>query len=189
MIKRGLLTAAAVLMICFISGCATSKTLDLVKKPEPYSPSEETGKGIIYIFREEQFVGSARGIYINANGKRIGGLNSGTYFVYEAKPGKVTISIDHPTGKDPARNFNLQPGQSYFLRAGLKLGLLEADPFLGVVSEEEGKKVVSGLTYAVLWDPSMLEEATEPPEDSELKDKELIEEVEVEEEISENKED
>jgi len=62
---------------------------NLKKHNNHYIPTSDPDKGLLYIYRESEYMGCLRGLYINANGKRIGGLNSGTYFVYESGPGEV----------------------------------------------------------------------------------------------------
>ncbi len=92
------------LCLFLLAGCATPMVVSLTKQPGHYVPTNNPNKGLIYIYRESEFAGGLRGIYINVNGKRVGALNSGTYFVHEADPGEVVVSIEDWLGKNPFRD-------------------------------------------------------------------------------------
>jgi hypothetical protein len=135
------------------SGCATPMVVGLKKSNQHYIPSGDPNKGLIYIYREGEFLGCARGLFVTANGKRIGGLNSGTYFVYEADPGEVIISVENWLGEDPSRKINVKPGEKYYLKGSIKMGFWDADPHIEIVHEQEGEATIQTLVYATLKEP------------------------------------
>ena len=135
--------------VIFISGCATPMVASLEKHKNHYV-STDPNKGSVYIYRESGYVGCLRGIYITANNQRIGALNSGTYFVYESDPGEVKISAEDRLGKNPSRVINVEPKENYYLKAGINMGLWDADPYLNIVSREEGRGAVQELVYATM---------------------------------------
>jgi hypothetical protein len=107
-------------------------------------------KGLVYFYRESEFVGSARGIYISAGDTRIGALNSGTYFVYWAEPGKNVFSAENALDDNAVRTINIEPGKKYYLRGELKFGFWDVEPHLTIVHEAEGESAIDSLTYATL---------------------------------------
>lgn len=138
------------ILLSAISGCATPMVVGLRKGPQHYIPSGDPNKGLIYVYREGEYFGCLRGIYVTANGKRIGGLNSGTYFVYEADPGEVVISVENWMGKDPSRKINVEAGKKYYLKGCLKMGFWDTDPYIERVHDAEGEGAIQSLTYATL---------------------------------------
>lgn len=133
-----------------ISGCATPMVVGLKKGPQRYIPSGDPNKGYIYVYREGGWFGCLRGIFVTANGKRIGGLNSGTYFVYEADPGEIVISVENWLGEDPSRKINVEAGKRYYLKGSIEFGLVDASPYIERVHETEGESAIKSLTYATL---------------------------------------
>lgn len=134
----------------FLVGCATPMVASLDKHQSHYIPASNLNKGLICIYRESEFMGSLRGIYINADGKRIGALNSGTYFVYEADVGEIVISVENWLGKNPSRVIKVEAGKSYYLKAGIKMGGWDAVPYINIVAKEEGEGAIQELVYATM---------------------------------------
>ncbi|MDD4877275.1 MAG: DUF2846 domain-containing protein [Dehalococcoidales bacterium] len=133
-----------------LCGCATPMMVGLKKGPTHYVPSGDPNKGFIYIYREAEYFGCVRGIYVTANGKRIGGLNSGSYFVYEADPGDIVISVENWLGENPSRKIHVEAGKKYYLKGYLRFGFVDASPYIEWVHEEEGEGAIGSLTYATL---------------------------------------
>jgi hypothetical protein len=75
-------------------------SLTLNQHTEHYHETPDSSKGLVYIYREKEFLASGRGIYISINGQRVGGLNNGTYFVYESEPGDVIVSAENLLNKE-----------------------------------------------------------------------------------------
>jgi len=138
------------LISILVSGCATPMAIGLKKSERHYVPSGDPNKGAIFVYREKEFAGCVRGIYVTANGKRIGGLNNGTYFVYESDPGNVVISVEDWLGDDPSRTINIKPQQKYYLKGSLQFGFWDAAPHIEIVHEQEGEAAIQSLTYATL---------------------------------------
>lgn len=120
--------------------------------PNRYEMPRGDALGVIYIYRERDHFGSARGIYIQGNGKRIGGVNSGTYFVFEAVPGQAVIKAENTMDpKDSVvRTISVVAGAKYYIRASLKSGLWDAQPSIEIVNPAEGEQAVLGLSYETL---------------------------------------
>ena len=139
-----------VLCLLLFTGCATSMVASLTKHGSHYVPTNNSDIGLIYIYRESEFTGSLRGVYIDANGKRIGALNSGTYFVYETTPGETVVSVENWLGKDISRTLQVEAGKSYYVKGGVKMGLWDAVPYINLIVAEEGAGAVQNLVYATM---------------------------------------
>jgi hypothetical protein len=142
--------ALIAVLVCTITGCATPMMVGLKKEPQRFSPSGDPNKGYIYVYRENNIFGCVRGIYVTANGNRIGGLNNGTYFVYEANPGDVFISVENWLGDNPSRKIHVEAGKKYYLKGSLKFGSLDVTPYIERISSEDGERAVESLAYATL---------------------------------------
>jgi len=142
--------ALIAVLICTITGCATPMMIGLKKESQRFIPSGDSDKGYIYVYRESSIFGCIRGIYVIANGKRIGGLNNGTYFVYEADPGEIFISVENWLGDNPSRKIYVETGKKYFLKGSLKFGSMDTTPYIERVNNEAGEKAIETLTYVTL---------------------------------------
>ena len=136
----------ALVLLLTLSGCATSMVLGL--KKGSYVPSGNPNKGYIYIYRTGGYFGCLRGIFVTANGKRIGGLNSGSYFVYEADPGEITISVENWLGENPSIKIMVEAGKKYYAKGSIEFGIIDATPTIDLIGEEQGEVEIRPLTYA-----------------------------------------
>ncbi len=139
----------------FQTGCATPPNLPLNTQEGHYVSQNPKEKGTLFFYWEFGIWAIARGIYINANGRRIGGLNRGSYFCYEADPGEITISVEDWLRKDWQREdqsetIKVEAGQRYYFRARLDFGLLDADPGIEIVDNAKGAAAIKKLKYATL---------------------------------------
>jgi len=137
-------------IILFSIGCSVPMKLPLTEHVDHYQPTKNMKNGLVFIYREAEFSGSGRGIFIQANGVRVGGLNSGTYFVYESSPGEVTISAEDNLGAGPSRSFIIEASKKYYVRGSFKTGAWDAVPYIEIVPDIEGEQATKSLRYATL---------------------------------------
>lgn len=147
MIKKFFLLLSVLFLL---TGCATPMVASLEKHKGHYAPILNPNKALIYIYRDSSYIGSLRGLYIDGDGKRIGALNSGTYFVYETDPGERVIAVENWLGKAPYRVINVESGKRYYVKAGITMGIWDAAPFINIVVDEEGEGAISSLVYATM---------------------------------------
>jgi len=142
----------AILMIAAtLTACTTPMSLPLVSHEDPYKTVRSPGKGLIYIYRERDFQWSGRGIYVLANEKRIGGLNNGTYFVYEADPGDIVIAAESTLYEEAAkRRITVIENGKYYLRGSFKERVWDGMPYIEIVNDFEGEQAVQLLHYQTL---------------------------------------
>ena len=141
-----------------ISGCATPMSVSMDTHEQPYTAdtSNEKDKGYVYFYREKEFMASLRGIYVTADGNRIGALNNGTYFVYEAPIGKNVFSVEDWLEKDdPTRTIDVEAGKKYYLKGSLKMGFWDAVPYINIINESEGSQAIKGLKYETMKEKNL----------------------------------
>ncbi|HYA43842.1 MAG TPA: DUF2846 domain-containing protein [Syntrophobacteraceae bacterium] len=135
--------------VSFLAGCAAPYVVPL-KEHASYTAPGDPNKGIVFIYRESSMMGVLRGIYIKANGKRVGALNSGTYFVYQADPGPVTFAAEDWIQGDRTRTLDVEAGKQYYIRGTLSPGVPDVEPRIEIVNDNEGKEAIKGLRYSTL---------------------------------------
>jgi hypothetical protein len=144
------ISIVSIALTLFVTGCATPMAVSVdrhTNAPIKIDPN----KAQVYFMRDKAFVGVMRGIYVADNGKRIGGLNSGTYFLHQTAPGTHIFSVeDWLAGEDPSRTLKVSAGKKYYLKAGLQMGFWDAQPRIEIVAHEEGEAAISELAYATL---------------------------------------
>ena len=135
-----------------LTACATPMSLTLHEHAGHYNEPFDSSKGYVFIYRERDFIGSARGIYISVNSQRIGGLNNGTYFVYASEPGEVMVCAENLLNEEESckRQISVESGRRYYIRGSLKSGFWDAVPHIEIVNELEGQQAVKPLTYATM---------------------------------------
>jgi hypothetical protein len=119
-----------------------------LKEQGLYTSTHNPNKGLILIYRKTSMFAESIGISIKANGKRLGALDSGTYFVYEADPGPVTVAAEGWFLGDRTCTIDVEPGKQYYIQGTLALGFPLAVPSLAIVNDIEGKEAIKGLKYS-----------------------------------------
>jgi hypothetical protein len=100
----------------------------------------------VYVYREKKIMGMAVSYNVKENGQVIGAIANGTYFFVFADPGKHTYTAS--TESDSARTLDVEGGKTYYLEAGVEMGVFAGRPALKIASEAEAKSVLPTLTYA-----------------------------------------
>ncbi len=104
----------------FCTGCASlGPNFDSVKN----APKDSA---LVYVYRPSAFTGAARSPDIILNGQKVGTSSSGSYFVFEAKPG-LAVVVQRNFAGEVTGSFeaSLKPGQIYFLRLDLGIPALK----------------------------------------------------------------
>lgn len=143
--------ALSFISFIILAGCAAPMSLSL-KQHDSYQTPPDRSKGYIFIYREKEFMASARGIYISANGKRIGGLNNGTYFVYAADSGTVEIAAENALDNADTvkRKIIVEALRKYYIRGSFKSGFWDVMPHVEIIHESEGAQAIESLSYETL---------------------------------------
>ena len=143
---------AILVIMATLAACTTPMSLPLVSSEDPYKSARSIGKGLIYIYRERDLNWGGRGIYIQANEKRIGGLNNGTYFVYETEPGDIVISAESNLEPEAIikRHIKVIANGKYYLRGSFKQDAWDGHPYIEIVYDVEGEQAIQLLHYQTL---------------------------------------
>jgi hypothetical protein len=119
------------LAIPLLAGCAAGgakfSTVDSI--PEQ--------KALVYIYRPNSFVGGAIKYHVAVGDKRIVYLVRGGYFPFLAEPGETEFWAR--TEARAAATEYLAPGETYYLRGKVGIGVVAGRPKLQFVSAEEAR--------------------------------------------------
>lgn len=152
----------AIAVSFILVGCANTGTER--QAPPTVADSPEPGKGRVIFYRESKFAGGGVGFVIYeinkppsgtdlGSGPQIGSLPNGSYFVYNATPGKHTFSGS--TTMRPSTFYcwtTVESNKTYYVRAKLWGGSIgvPSQPDLTVVDPQEGSTAIKNLRLVTL---------------------------------------
>ena len=127
------------LILSFLSSCATVEREAAPSKPD----RPEAGKGLVIFYRERHFTGGGMGYDIKDNGKKIGGLSNGSYFVYQAAPGDHHFTA--ATEVTEEKVISVVAGKTYYVRGEVQVGIVMGRPHLTEVTNDECSSAIRKL--------------------------------------------
>lgn len=135
----------AMIVALLLTGCASvpSGTPQRDNQAKQFTP--EDGKGSLYIFRDEAFMGSAKTLTILINGMIIGATAAKTYFWLSLPPGKYTIQS---LGEDVSTlKVDIEAKRNKFVWQEVRVGWMGPRSKLHLVDDERGK---AGVNSSIL---------------------------------------
>jgi hypothetical protein len=104
---------------------AASKQTSTVKQSVVIAAAPvDTGQ--VVFFRPGSMMGMALGCNVRENGKLIGGLGNGKYFIETFAPGKHTFTT-HSEATDTL-NMEIETGETYYVKCGIGIGIVAGRP-------------------------------------------------------------
>lgn len=140
---------AVTLTAILLAGCASSsqenETLTIPYRPQP-------GKGLVIVYREstslfrEGWVGRITNFrHVYDNGRDLGKLSGGTFFLVNTAPGPHAFNAND---EDEKVTINVEPGKTYFIKAELDVGMWTMGETLEAVDFNEGAEALQYLEKA-----------------------------------------
>jgi Protein of unknown function (DUF2846) len=93
------------------------------------------GKGQVVFYRTGGFVGAAISCNVREDGKLIGGLGGGKYFIQEFEPGKHVFTTKSEA--TDTLNMEIESGETYYVRCGIGMGVVAGRPNLSPVQKAD----------------------------------------------------
>ncbi len=137
-----------ILLVCcaFLAGCgAMPKKGEFVEGGTPPVLQADGESALITFLRESAFVGGGVSYYIYEDGKVIGALKSGTWFLHKASPGQHTYMAE--TESKSIVSLTLEAGKNYYVLGGVTMGVLAGRPELKESTEQYAKPLLKDLDY------------------------------------------
>jgi hypothetical protein len=127
-----------------LSACTTTGTGRRFVQPDAVPESVAA----IYVFRLSSFVGSVYTARFEIDGKPLGNLGNGSYFVRHVPPGKHQIKMKKTfleTGAEHELEIDTQAGQTYYVQYFLNPPTPGVADNMFVVSEKNALILLEGL--------------------------------------------
>lgn len=124
------------------AGCAATVPV----MPEEYDVAAERfepaeGMGMLYVVRDDSFLGSGVIFRIEVDGLTRGSIGPGTYFAFELPPGDHVVSTSGMENADLA-HVTVTAGQCCFVEIHPEWGMLAARVSVEPVDEARGRSLV-----------------------------------------------
>ena len=143
--KLGLLIVGA-FAILSLNGCAAMpKRGEYTASPPPQVISATEGKGAVVFLRESAFTGGGISYYIYEDGRKIGALKSGTWFIHQSDPGQHTYMAE--TEAKDIITLNVEDGKKYFVVGSVGMGVWAGRPQLKESTEAYALPLLKDLDY------------------------------------------
>lgn len=137
---KKIVTAILFGIVALLSGCVSATI-----QPDQVFPEPESGKGLVYFYRERKFVGGAVGYNVKEGEQVIGAIKNGCYFFVQATPGSHTYTAS--TEASSSRTIEVEAGKTYYIECSVEMGVFAGHPSLKIVDEAEAKSVLPNLKY------------------------------------------
>lgn len=141
---------AAVALAALTAGSVAAPTVAIAKedkkapKAPKVIPAPPEGKGQIVFFRPGG-MGFALGCGVNENGERLSAMGAGKYFILPADPGAHSYTVKSEA--TDLLTLEVEPGETYYVRCTIKMGLMVGRPNIAPSTAEEFAKASPKLEY------------------------------------------
>jgi hypothetical protein len=136
------------------SGCAN---LGAKYTPEAATP---TDRAAVYVYRPGS-MGAAISPNVQANGVPLSDLPAHGYFVYDAKPGELTLTAH--TEATTSITLDVKAGETYYVKGSLGMGFFVGHPHLVVVTKDVGESEIKDCKLVPGTIPTAETVAAGPP--------------------------
>ena len=136
-------TFVAFLAVAVLAGCAAEGPLH--KEVAASIPTIPAGKGRIYFYRIDTFVGAAVTSDITLNGRVVGKSERGSFFFVDENPGSCKASASTEVEREVT--FTLAAGETKYIRSSVSMGVMVGRVNLDLVSPGDANKEIDELHY------------------------------------------
>ncbi len=141
--------------LMFLMAAATSLTAVPAVAANPDKapaviPAPAPGTGQVVFFRPGKYVGSAIRCTVREDGKMVGRVGSGKYFVLPATPGPHRFTTK--TEATDTLNVEVEPDETTYVKCAIGMGLVAGRPNLSPAAAEDFGKVAHKIKPTDLED-------------------------------------
>lgn len=130
------IAAAAIVIACLVSGCASVNKAgrDASTQAKTFAPI--TDKAVVYIYRDE-ILGAAIKLHVSVDGVAVGDTGPKSFLQLALPPGPHTITSRGE--KTASLSLDTQAGQTYYVWQEVKMGMWSANSMLHKVDTAKGQ--------------------------------------------------
>jgi hypothetical protein len=107
---------------------------------------------VIYIARESQYFGQAILFQVAVDGKLLGGIARGTYYMAQVPPGEHSVTALSNENQDSLK-LKTEASKVYYVKVNARMGAVSARVSLQQLSNEEGMEIVKSGELAAGLNP------------------------------------
>jgi hypothetical protein len=107
---------------------------------------------VIYIARESQYFGQAILFQVAVDGKLLGGIARGTYYMAQVPPGEHSVTALSNESQDSLK-LKTEASKVYYVKVNARMGAVSARVSLQQLSNEEGMEIVKSGELAAGLNP------------------------------------
>lgn len=140
-------------LACFLclSACASMPNRGDYVQGGPPPFADNPNLGTVYFLRGKSLIGGGMSYYVNEDNNQIGVLRAGTYFIHQTEPGRHIFWAE--TESRAAITLDIQPGQKYYIKGGVGVGMWAGRPELAEITEAEANQMLPDMKYIRLATP------------------------------------
>ena len=141
------LTAMTLFLLFLVTSCRSLPVASDSYNQKALQFKPTPGWAGIYVLRENQLVASGSHIKVFLNHKKVGMLYPKSYIYGEIMPREHSLELaEMPGAKNTSLRFKAEEGKCYFFNTKVAAGFLVGSQVIKVLSEEEGKELVTSYT-------------------------------------------
>jgi hypothetical protein len=126
----------------------------VVIAPAPVDPSVAAADAVVYVYRPGKLMGKALEPSVFVDDIELARMDNGRYFTVKLKPGKHII---HMTSEKKGFAFDMGPGQTYYFRVGIEMGMFKGH---GKLTLEDAEKAVPEIKKLKFLGPDKIKNTT-----------------------------
>jgi hypothetical protein len=107
-----------------------------IDAPAQPAAAESTADAVVYVYRPDKLMGKALEPSVFVDETEVARMDNGRYFTVRLKPGKHMV---HMTSKKKGFAIDMGPGQNYYFRVGLEMGMWKGQ---GKLTLEDADKAI-----------------------------------------------
>lgn len=146
--KLSVAVLAVLLAACAATIPIAPKTVDEAAKTFTTPPDQS----VIYIARESEYFGKAILFQVVVDGKLLGGIARGTYYMAHIPPGEHSVTALSNENQDSLK-LKMEAGKVYYVKVNPRWGAVSARVSLQQLSDEEGRELVKSSMLAAGLNP------------------------------------
>lgn len=132
-LAKSIFTSALAVALLTVPASAPAYAKDKAPKTAVVLAAPPAGQGQVVFFRPGSMMGMALGCHVREDGKLVGNLANGKYYVQSFAPGKHVFTTSSEA--TDTLNMEVESGETYYVRCGIGMGMVAGRPNIAPVEK------------------------------------------------------